>query len=449
MKKSLILLSLALLLNVSCEESTPVVPYGKVSQASLSFKKYNGDLAVSWMKLQMTLSRTTPGFGPGPATRAFAYSGLTMYESIVEGMPGCRSVASGLIGQNITARHNYSVIYWPASANAAMATILRNLIPTATAAGKAKIDSLEAVFNAEFSSTVSSKVLENSVAYGTDVANRIFEWAKTDGVAEAGAKNSTYVVPTGFGLWIPTPPAFVSPPVNAFLSEARTFIPGSLALTLPPPPTTYSEDVGSPFYNMVNQVYTISQSLSANDILTVKTWGEFPGNYTNALRYVQIAIQLADDADLSLPVAAVAFAKHGLATQEAVACVFNAKYTYNQMRPISYIRNVMGFTTWNAVNTTPPHPEYPAAHACVGRASSRALESIFGENYSFDDRTHHALYGTRHYSTLKAYSDEAGWSRVLGGIHYIESVDAGSVQGEKVGDLINALPFPDTEDIVF
>jgi hypothetical protein len=130
-----------------------------------------------------------------------------------------------------------------------------------------------------------------------------------------------------------------------------------------------------------------------------------------------------------------------MAIQEAVGCVFNAKYTYNVVRPITYIQEVMGHTTWVAVNTTPPHPEYPAAHATVGRASSTALESIFGTNYAFTDRVHENLYGARSYDNLKAYSDEAGWSRVLGGIHYKKSVAAGETMGKKVGDLINKLPF--------
>jgi len=69
------------------------------------------------------------------------------------------------------------------------------------------------------------------------------------------------------------------------------------------------------------------------------------------------------------------------------------------------------------------------------------LESIFGTNYSFTDRTHESLYGARTYNSLKAYSDEAGLSRTLGGIHYKGSVAAGEKQGEKVGDLINQLPF--------
>ena len=38
---------------------------------------------------------------------------------------------------------------------------------------------------------------------------------------------------------------------------------------------------------------------------------------------------------------------------DAAISVFNTKYTYNLLRPISYIRNVMGHTTWNTVVTTP------------------------------------------------------------------------------------------------
>ena len=438
MKKLLLISLLSTLFYISCDDRHPYGP-GYEGTSHKPLKKYSGDLAVKWMKLQMTISRTTPGFNPGLAARAFAYSGLSLYESIVEGMPGYKSVASSMIGVKVPP-HNSSFIFFPASANAAMASIIKNLIPTASAASIAKIDSLEAAFNSEFSNEAPAHQLEKSVEYGRKIATVIFEWAKTDGAAEAAAKNSSYVIPVGFGLWKPTPPAFVFP-VNVYGNEVRTFVKNSITKTLPPAPIPYSEEAGSPFYNQVNEIYTISQSLTPYDILTVKTWGEFPGNFTNALRYQQIAIQLVDEANLTLDIAALAFAKHGMATQEAVACVFNAKYTHNVVRPITYIREVLGHSTWNTVNTTPPHPEYPAAHACVGRASSRVLESIFGKNYSFTDRTHESLYGARTYNSLKAYSDEAGLSRILGGIHYKASVAAGDKQGEKVGDLINQLPF--------
>ena len=130
-----------------------------------------------------------------------------------------------------------------------------------------------------------------------------------------------------------------------------------------------------------------------------------------------------------------------IAINEALICVFKAKYTYNLIRPISYIRNVIGHTDWNTVVGTPAHPEYPSAHSVVGGASSTVLASFFGKNYSFVDRTHENLYGSRTYSGPKAYAEEAGLSRVLGGIHYKISAEVGLAQGEKVGRLINNVPF--------
>jgi PAP2 superfamily len=439
MKKFGLLVSLLAIMMVSCDNEVPFNPYVE-HKGGPHVKKYPGDLAVKWNRMQMAVGRSTPGFNPGLATRAFAYSGLTLYESVVESIPGHQSVASFMIGQNITSHPDFPFIYGPASGNAAMAEAVRNFIPTASVANKARIDSLEQTFNNQFAQEVPAQHLENSIAYGKQIAQTIFDWSKSDGFAEAAAKNSSYIIPTGPGLWQKTPPAFAFP-VNAYANEIRTFVKNSTSKTLAPPPIPYSEIVGSDFYNQVNFVYNYSQSLTPYEITTVKTWGEFPGNYTNALRYIMIAIQVIDESDLSLDIAAVAFAKHNMALQEAVNCVFTSKYTYNVMRPITYIRSVMGHTTWNTINVTPPHPEYPAAHSCVGRASSRILETILGKHYSFTDRTHEALYGARSYNSLKEYSDEAGWSRVLGGIHYYPTIVVGSNQGEKVANLINGLPF--------
>lgn len=438
MKKILITL-LALTFAVGgCELAPPVNPNAE-HPGFTPVKKYSGDLAVKWNRLQLSISRSTPGFNTGMAARAFAYSGLTFYEAMVKGIPGQKSVASQLMGEDINGHHGMPLIYWPASANAAMAEALRSYIPTATPANMAKIDSLELAFNEQFKHEARPIVLNNSIVYGKGIATKISDWAKTDGAAEASAKNPTYVVPEGPGMWEPTPPAFVPIPVNAFFGEVRTFVEDSPMITLAPPPPAYSEDPGSEFFQHVKYVYDYSLHLTADEVNIVKTWGEFPGNYTQALRYIPIAIQLIDEADLPLDEAATAFAKHNMSIQEAQPCVFVSKYKYNLVRPITFIQKVMGYSDWTALNTTPPHPEYPSAHACVGRASSRSLELALGTNYAFTDKTHEALYGTRSYPTLESYSDEAAWSRVLGGIHYTFSATAGKNQGRQVADLIDGL----------
>lgn len=418
-----------------CDYEPSVNP--NAEHSGLGIKKYSGDLAVKWNRLQMSINRAM-GIAPGTATRVFAYSGLTLYESVVKGIPGYHSVASELIGQDITYRPDFPIVYWPASGNAAMATALRSFIPTVNAASKARIDSIEQAFNEEFKNEVPQKVLDNSIDYGKRIAEQIFEWSKSDGYVEALAKNSSYVIPAGPGLWQPTPPAFLFP-INVFAGEIRTFIKNSPSITMAPPPIPYSEVVNSDFYNQVKYVYDYSQQLTPDEITIVKNWGEFPGHFTNAYHYIMIAIQLIDETDLPLDKAAIAFAKHNMAVYEGITCVFVSKYTYNVVRPITYIRGVMGYSSWSAVNVTPAHPEYPAAHAVGGRASSRIMEITFGKDYSFTDKTHQSLYAARSYSSPEAYSDESGWSRVLGGIHYVPSVAAGKKQGEQVADLINDL----------
>src|SRR5690606_29093129 len=57
---------------------------------------YDSDVATAWSELQLMLIRTTPGFSPPVAARALGCSGLVLYESVVGGMPGHRSLAGAI-----------------------------------------------------------------------------------------------------------------------------------------------------------------------------------------------------------------------------------------------------------------------------------------------------------------------------------------------------------------
>src|SRR5690606_22725420 len=308
-------------------------------------------------------------------------------------------------------------VYWPSSANAAMADILKNLFANTSLANKNKIDSLELAFNLQFQNEVPLAWVLQSADYGKEIAADIFEWSKTDGGHEAylSATNSEYVTPTGSGMWIPTSPAFPQP-IRPYWGNNRSFVPNIAQSTMPPPPPAYSEVPGSEFYKMADQVYTVSLMLTPEEISISKTWADMPGNYGTPAHYTQIATQLILENQHRLEMAALVYAKHGMALYDATISVFKAKYTYNLVRPISYIRDVLDQASWNSVIGTPPHPEYPSAHAVLGGASCAVLETFFGENYSFTDQAHEHLYGQRTYPNLKAYAVEASHSRLLGGI---------------------------------
>ena len=322
-----------------------------------------------------------------------------------------------------------------------MASILRNLFPTTSAANKFSIDSLEANFTAQFQSQAKPDELTRSVDLGRKVAINIFEWSKTDGGHE-GYLNlpSGYVPPVGMGLWQPTPPAF-APAALPYLGNNRSFIKDVAVNLQVPAPLTYSENPQSPFYKMVEEVYNISQSLTPRDSVTVRYWADIAGLFNGPNHFESVTTQIIEKERLSLFDAAMLYAKQGITMNDAAIVVFKTKYTYNLVRPITYIRSVMGRPNWNAVIATPPHPEYTSAHAITMKAVAVVLDGVFGTNYTFTDNTFSSLYGSRTYTSFSQYAEEGAWSRVLGGIHYRQSADIGLQQGKKLGDLVNAIKF--------
>jgi len=404
-------------------------------------KKYPADVAVGWMQLHIRLTQTTPNFNSVVSDRSFGYAGLTLYESIAAGVGAGESFLPLLSGAPVLNAPKNRALFWPAAANAAMALITRDMFGNASSAGLASIDSLEARFNTEFQGHVGEADIKNAADYGRTVAAAIFEWSKTDGGHEAylHVTSPDYVAPVGDGLWIPTPPAF-APPIHPFWGKNRSFVPDIVGKTPQNLPTPYSTDVHSPFYAMANELYTISLSLTPTDSITAKIWADnLPGNLNVPAHATNILNQLVVLNHLDLESAARAYARHSMAMYDASISVFHAKYQFNLIRPISYIRNVMGHATWNSVVPTPPHPEYTAAHAVISGASAAVLEGIFGQHYAFTDHTYDKGYGARTYASFNDYAKEAAHARILGGLHYGPSLSLGLEQGRKIGELELAL----------
>ena len=112
------------------------------------------------------------------------------------------------------------------------------------------------------------------------------------------------------------------------------------------------------------------------------------------------------------------------------AC-WKGKYTYNVLRPVTYIRKYMGHLEWTPLIVTPAHPEYPAAHASISMAAATALDKTLGK-ISFTDHSYDDLgYAPRNFKNFIEAGKEAGLSRLYGGIHYRPSIEAGYIVGEK------------------
>ena len=398
---------------------------------------YQADVANAWMQMQIRLTRSTTNYNSVVSDRSFGYAGITMYESLVPGIPGYRSLLPQIGGKAVTINKSSDQYYWPASVNAAMALLTKSFFESTSPANMASIDSLEETYVTKFQTEADAAKIQNAVDYGRQVATQIFAWSATDGGHQANRHlvDFTYIPPVGEGLWVPTFPAF-GLPVHPHWGDNRSFIANIVASTQPGPPIPYSSEAHSAFYEMVNELYTISLSLSHEDSTIAKFWGDQPGNLNVPAHATNILTQLIVTNKLDLGEAAAAYALHGIAMNDASISVFKTKYHYNQLRPITYIRNIMGHSTWNSVIPTPPHPEYAAAHAVVSAASATVLEKIFGTNYSFSDHSYDATYGTRSFNSFDDYAKEAGRARLLAGIHFSPSIATGLIQGRQVGNMV-------------
>jgi hypothetical protein len=126
---------------------------------------------------------------------------------------------------------------------------------------------------------------------------------------------------------------------------------------------------------------------------------------------------------------------------DAVISVWDTKYKYNLVRPVTYIRNVIGDTSWLPTIPTPAHPEYSSAHAVVSASASEILTFVYGNIGTFTDHTYDYLgFPARSFNTFRDIGVDAGNSRFIGGIHYQPTIDAGLIQGRIVaGNIIKSL----------
>jgi len=398
---------------------------------------YRGDVAVSWINMQLRLVRTTPVIPATTFARPFAYSGIAGYESVVPGMANYKSLAgqlNGLTGLPTAAKNvSYS---WPLSANAALAAINRSLFSNTSAANLASIDSLEAAYQATYQVGLRPEVVNRSIDFGKKVAAAVFEWSKTDGYDNAAA----YTPPVGPGLWVPTSPAF-GPPIFPYWGSNRPIVAGSGDNAQPGPPLAYSVEPGSPFYLMVKEVYDISQASTPEQKAIALFWNDVPNgrSFTPPGHWISILVQVLAKENTGLDKALMAYAKVGICLNDATISAIKTKYTYNLLRPVSYIRSTLGQPTWSPLIPTPAQPEYSAAHAVVSSTAAEALTQLFGANYAFTDQNYAQFgLGTRSYTSFEQAGMEGGYSRLYGGIHYRPSIEKGEVQGKKVAQNINA-----------
>jgi hypothetical protein len=397
-------------------------------------------VATDWYNLQLRilLERNSALNGVH-----FAYMGIGLYESVRHGIKNSVSLSTKLNQMPaMPAKENNNGYNWELSANAALASMVRQLYQGLTDANKASIDSLENAYNQRNGGLVST-TFKRSQTFGRSIADAIYKWYLTDNL---NASNAGYVLPPAVpGSWVPTPPAFVPIPVNPFLGEARTFLTSNTSTVAPAFPATYSENTNSDFYKIVKNVYDVFTNLTQeqkNIALFYVDQGNGIG-YTPPGHDFKMLTQAIEQNGEDLGTAAEAYAKAGIAERDASIVCFRSKYVYNLLRPVTYIRKLID-PNWLPFIPTPPHPEYPAAHAFITGTVMQSAARVLGNNVAFTDHSYDFRgYASRSFKSLFAAGEEAGISRLYGGIHYLPSINTGLAMAKDIGNKIGDIKLHD------
>jgi hypothetical protein len=404
---------------------------------------FDGRVATEWFDLMLRLIRGTPGYTPPVAARAIGCAGLGLYEAVVPGMPGYRSLAGELNDlRALPAAGRNTAYHWPSVANASLAAMMRGLFPTAPAALQDEINRLEA----RLVRRVPAGIRTRSVERGRAVASAINEWARTDGGHEGYTRNfpSSYQPPVGPGLWVPTPPGN-QPAMQPTWGSNRCMALSSARDTDPGPPPAFSTDPTSRFFTEATEVMEAVNGLTADEEAFVRFWADDPvRTATPSGHSLSVLNQLLVADDASLADAAEAAALLGIAVCDAFIACWQTKYRYNLLRPITYIRAHLDPAWGNPLPVgTPPFPEYTSGHSVQSGAAAEVLTALFGIR-RFTDHTHDALgLPARTFDSFDDMAEEAARSRLHGGIHYRSAIERGLAQGRSIGLTVASLPIRD------
>ena len=424
---------------VACSEDAPVSPNANRQSANALLDRvssYGAEVPLAYYELSLAFTKQTAGFTPPVQSRAYAYMGLALYEAVVGGMPGYRSIAKQVNGIGPLPKAVGTPYHWPLVANAALAEVMRGLWGGTTsraAANIADLNALEAAFVAQYAD-LPPGLAQRSQSFGREVGAAVFATSVDDGGHEGYANNfPPYTPPEGPGLWVPTAPGqkalqpyWGTTVQTLVLSTATECDQGG--------PPAYSELPGSDFYHEANAVYQTVKTLTPEQLTIARFWADGPGTISGPGHSIAIANEILVQTGADLGVAAQTYARVGIAVADAITALWWAKYHYNLLRPVTYIQKVID-PTFTTVLPTPPFPEYESAHSTQSAAAATSLEYLFGNQVPFVDHAHDADgFSPRPFERIYAAAEEAGISRIYAGIHF----PSGNLDGQALGRCVAA-----------
>ena len=268
---------------------------------------------------------------------------------------------------------------------------------------------------------------------GRFIADRMLDARREDGADNVG-KYSYKKVP---GAWQPTAPQFQ----DALLPEwgyvkAFAIKKGTQYRPADPPGLT-----SAAFTDALNEVRRLggkhSPARTEEQTQIAHFWADNQGTVTPPGHWNQIAQSIARERGNTLMENARLFAHLNIALADAGVLCWVIKFTFEFWRPITAIRQAERDEKWTPLLDTPPFPAYVSGHSTFSAAGAAVLAQSFGADKIRFSTTSDGLPGvTRKFTSLSDAAQEAGMSRIYGGIHWqfdnVEGLNVGRTLGEYV-----------------
>lgn len=289
-------------------------------------------------------------------------------------------------------------------------------------------------------------MLANSVGgtWGTYVGNLVVEYRRND-----GSDRTVNYTPSGImGRWKPTLPAF-SPAVLPHWPGVSPFGVTQVLFYRAPAPPGLETPAFAQAYNEVKRLGATNSTVRTADQTQIAIfWEDGAGSVTPPGHWQVIARGLSARYRLNRVQNARLFALLSIAQADAGISCWDSKYKHDIFRPITGITekcsnrsDVVTDPAWRPLLPTPAFPAYSSGHSTFSAASARMLELYFGTNNiafsgpSPDPQRWPQLNGVvRSWRTLSQAAEEAGQSRIFGGIHWQFDNTAGLKTGRGIAD---------------
>jgi hypothetical protein len=378
---------------------------------------------------------------PPVASRIYAYSTLAFHEALAPGYREMRLLTPAFKGFDALPEAPKSgEADFRLSATVAFFTVARKLVFSKDSLNKYEESALESFDG------LSDEVRERSESWGHAVAACILKRANSDNYRQTRSmpRFSVFGEP---GKWQQTPPDYTdaTEPHWALIRPLRMDSAGQCR-PLPPPPFDTLE--ASEFGRELKEVYDVNLKLTPSMDSIARFWDDNPfvsqhvGHLTYATKkltpvghWMGIKEILCRQQNTCEALTATAYASTAAAIFDAFISCWEEKYRSNKVRPVTAIRERFD-SEWSSLLQTPSFPEYTSGHSVITAAAATVLSSIFGAETPFVDTTEMEYLGMkRSFSSIDIAADEAGISRLYGGIHFRSAIVNGKKQGQNVGRL--------------